>query len=84
LLEQQKDKINNRKLPVQNGMNTQTTKPEQSSNKIPVNDDGSALGVYMTMDELADLVRAVKSNAKSKNKRFCFFRYLFFKYFSRK
>jgi len=74
-VEQQKNKINNR-----NGTNMQTTKPEQSSNKLRVDDDGSTLGVYMTMDELAELVKAVKNNAKSKTKDF-FFRYLFLQYF---
>ncbi|CAF4680983.1 unnamed protein product [Rotaria sp. Silwood1] len=62
--EQQKTKINNQKSPIPNGTNKQKTKTEQSTNKIRVNDDGSTLGVYMTMDELAELVKAVKENSK--------------------
>ena len=69
LVEQQKGRINQQKLPVQNGTNKQTTRTEQPSNKIRVNEDGSTLGVYMTMDELAELVKAVKDNAKSKTKK---------------
>lgn len=48
---------------MQNGSSKQTT------NKVQVNDDGSTLGVYMTMDELSELVKAVKENAKSKKYR---------------
>ena len=44
----------------------QPTKNEQSTNKKRVNEDDS-LGVYMTMDEIADLVSAVKENSKSRN-----------------
>ncbi len=44
----------------------QPTRPEQSTHNKRVNEDGSGLGVYMTMDELAELVNAVKENAKSK------------------
>ncbi|CAF2658289.1 unnamed protein product [Rotaria sp. Silwood2] len=65
LAEQQKSKINNQKSPIQNGTNKQRVKTEQSGNKIRVNDDGSTLGVYMTMDELAELVKAVKENSKT-------------------
>ena len=63
--EQQKSKINN-KSPTQNGTNKQTTKAEQPTDKTQVNDDGSTLGVYMTMDELTELVKAVKESNKSK------------------
>lgn len=64
LVEQQKSKYNNQKFSGQNGLNKQTTKTEQPSNNIRVNEDGSTLGVYMTMDELSELVKAVKENAK--------------------
>jgi hypothetical protein len=67
LIDQQKSKINNQQSSTQNGNNKQTTKTEQSSNKIRVNEDGSNLGVYMTMDELAELVKAVKDNSKNDN-----------------
>ncbi|CAF0956448.1 unnamed protein product [Adineta ricciae] len=42
----------------------QPTKNDQSTNKKRVNEDDS-LGVYMTMDEIADLVTAVKENSKN-------------------
>ena len=44
----------------------QPTKTEQPTNKKRVNEDDS-LGVYMTMDEIADLVTAVKENSKSRS-----------------
>ena len=66
LMEQEKSKTNNQKPSGPNGTNKSTTKTEQPSNKIRVHEDGSTLGVYMTMDELAELVKAVKDNAKSK------------------
>ncbi|CAF0869001.1 unnamed protein product [Didymodactylos carnosus] len=37
---------------------------EKTQPKTGVNEDGSSLGVYMTMDELSELVKAVKENAK--------------------
>ncbi len=69
-IEPQKNQLNNSKAPVQNGTNKPATKTEQPANKARVNEDGSTLGVYMTMDELAELVKAVKDNAKSKTKNF--------------
>ncbi|CAF0947908.1 unnamed protein product [Rotaria sordida] len=68
LTEQQKTKINNQKSPIQNGTNKSRAKTEQPTNKIQVNDDGSTLGIYMTMDELTELVKAVKENSKNDNK----------------
>ncbi len=59
--EQQKNKNNN-----QNGTTKESNKLEQSTNKVRVGEDGSTLGVYMTMDELTELVKAVKENSKSK------------------
>jgi hypothetical protein len=64
-LSEQKTKINNPKYPPQR----QSTRPEQSTHNKRVNEDGSGLGVYMTMDELAELVNAVKENAKSKTSK---------------
>jgi hypothetical protein len=51
---------------MQNGTYRQTTKTQQSTNKTQGNEDGSTLGVYMTMDELSELVKAVKENTKRK------------------
>ena len=68
LAEQQTNRVNTSKLPAQNGTNKPMTKPNQSSSKTQGKDDASSLGVYMTMDELAELVKAVKDNAKSKIK----------------
>lgn len=66
---------------MQNGVNKNGNKNEQTTSQIRVNEDGSTLGVYMTMDELADLVKAVKENSNSKIQRkrnnFCFY-YRFF------
>ena len=67
LVEQQKTRMKTSKTPAtQNGTNKPTTKVEQSPSKTRGNDEASNLGVYMTMDELAELVKAVKENAKSK------------------
>lgn len=70
LVEQQKNRMNTSKGPsTQNGTNKPTNKPEHSPSKTRTNaDEASNLGVYMTMDELAELVKAVKENAKSKIK----------------
>ncbi|CAF1424183.1 unnamed protein product [Rotaria magnacalcarata] len=68
LPDQNKNKLNNQQSSAQNGANKQKVKTEQSTNKVRVNDDGSSLGVYMTMDELAELVKAVKENAKTDDK----------------
>lgn len=66
LAEHQTNRVNTSKLPAQNGTNKPTTKPNQTSNKLQGKDEAASLGVYMTMDELAELVKAVKENAKSK------------------
>ncbi|UJR37105.1 hypothetical protein I4U23_029809 [Adineta vaga] len=59
---EQRNKSNNQKYPE---TKRQPIKNEQSTNKKRVNEDDSSLGVYMTMDEIADLVNAVKENSKS-------------------
>ena len=58
LNEEKKGRMNNQR-------NSNDQRPPQSNGKVQVKDDGSNLGVYMTMDELAELVKAVKENAKS-------------------
>ncbi|CAF1226435.1 unnamed protein product [Didymodactylos carnosus] len=40
------------------------TEKEKNKTKVHVNEDGTSLGVYMTMDELSELVKAVKENSK--------------------
>lgn len=61
---QQKSKINTSKFPQDNRSKGQTG----TNNKVRVDEDGTTLGVYMTMDELSELVKAVKDNAKSKSR----------------
>ena len=63
--------MNNQKFATQNGMNKVVTKTEQSPNRVQANADGSELGVYMTMDELSELVKAVKENSKGKLSKKC-------------
>ena len=58
--EQEKSKASSRAYPMQNEPNPRAT------NKTHGIEDGSTLGVYMTMDELSELVKAVKENANSK------------------
>jgi len=60
LVEQHKSKSNNQKSLPQNATNRPTK-------NVPIDEDGSSLGVYMTMDEIAELVKAVKENAKNEN-----------------
>ncbi|CAF1002790.1 unnamed protein product [Adineta steineri] len=62
---EQKNKINNQKYPTEYETKRQPNRTEQPTNQKQVNEDNSKLGVYMTMDEIADLVNAVKENAKS-------------------
>lgn len=70
---EQKNKMTNQKSPSQNetkaNVGKPTTKPPTTS-KMRDNEDGSTMGVYMTMDELAELVKAVKENATSKLRYF--------------
>ena len=60
--DQQKNKFSASKFPQDNRSKGQTG----SNNKVRVDEDGTTLGVYMTMDELSELVKAVKENSKSK------------------
>jgi hypothetical protein len=59
--EQPKPKPINQKTLSQNGPNKQTKK----TNKVTFNDDSSKAGVFMTMDEISELVKAVKENTKA-------------------
>ena len=61
--EQPKPKPINQKTLSQNGPNKQTKK----TNKVTFNDDSSKAGVFMTMDEISELVKAVKENTKTHN-----------------
>ena len=59
--DQQKNKGNPSKFPQDN-----RSKGQGINNKVRGDEDSSNLGVYMTMDELSELVKAVKENTKSK------------------
>jgi hypothetical protein len=63
LPEQPKSKVTSHKPPVKNVSNKQT----KNTNKVVVNGDDATIGVFMTMDEIAELVKAVKDTSKSNN-----------------
>ena len=72
LNEEQKSRMTNQRNSNDQRPPASMSRPPQSNGKAPVKDDGSNLGVYMTMDELAELVKAVKENAKSNFETFFF------------
>ncbi len=41
------------------------TKPTKKANRVTFNDDNAAVGVFMTMDEISELVKTVKENTKA-------------------
>jgi hypothetical protein len=64
--EQQSNEAESQKFSNEYRTNQLTAKEQRSKTKVQIDDDGSTLGVYMTMDELSELVKAVKENAKSR------------------
>jgi hypothetical protein len=63
LPEQPKPKPINQKPPPHNLSN----KSMKKANKVTFNDDPSTVGVFMTMDEISELVKAVKESNQNPN-----------------